>query len=62
MEVRTMSDNKFMDMLIDKAIESYKQIMGEEKWLSLSEKEQEIAVHEIVMGFANAYLTEKHNQ
>ena len=44
-----MTNEKFFEMFIESARNAYIEVMGEEKWISLTDKEK----HDVVMIMAN---------
>ena len=52
-----MTDEKFLEMMIDSAVKAYIQVLGENKWLSLSEDEKSQVVHTVVMDFCRLCLS-----
>lgn len=51
-----MTDERFLEMMIDRAVKAYIQVYGENKWLSLSEAEKNQVVHTVVMDFCHLCL------
>ena len=48
-EIETMTNEKFFEVFIESAKTAYIQVMGEEKWMSLTDAEK----HDVVMALAN---------
>ena len=49
-----MTNEKFFNMFIEMARKSYIEIMGEEKWISLNDKEKHDAIMFLVNDIMNA--------
>ena len=49
-----MTNEKFFDMFIETAKNAYIEIMGEEKWISLTDNEKHDAVMLLAKGMAKA--------